>query len=59
MLLNRYCVPGTLVKTPPEFIQTIGGREDEWVGLVLDRQPRDTGEEGRAFQVENRCYEEA
>lgn len=52
-------MPGTLVKTPPEFIQTIGGREDEWVGLVLDRQPRDTGEEGRAFQVENRCYEEA
>lgn len=29
------------------------------VGLVLDRQPRDSGEEGRASQVENGGCEEA
>jgi hypothetical protein len=58
MLLNIYCVPGTLVQRWTEFVRTVGGREDEGVGLVLDKQPRDSGEEGRASQVKNRCYEE-
>lgn len=33
-------------------------RGDDRVGLVLDRQPRDSKEEGRASQVENRHREE-
>lgn len=65
MLPNIYCVPSTpepqkhLVKVLSEFIQTVENREGEGLGLVLDRQPRDSREEGRASQAENRLYREA
>lgn len=65
MLLNIYCVLGTpemqkhLVKVLSEFIQTVGDREGEGMGLVLGRQPRDSRDEGRASQAENKLFREA